>query len=165
MAEFTRIGVQYIWEISMKKISVLFAMLAVVAMAFVTTGCKDGSDGLSATDLIVSQTANVWYRYGDTTQTVTTTDTTNTTLSAASIYVKYNSSNNTLVVAAVSGNYYATSEKELSREKWSVSIAALKVAGKLKVSSDPTSGKTKLPTTASGWGEMAAEKLIETLFN
>ena len=51
-------------------------MLAVVAMAFVTTGCKDGSDGLSATDLIVSQTANVWYRYGDTKQTVTTTDTT-----------------------------------------------------------------------------------------
>ena len=43
----------------MKKISVLFAMLAVVAMAFVTTGCKDGSDGQSMTELVVSQTANV----------------------------------------------------------------------------------------------------------
>lgn len=164
MAEFTRIGVQYIWEISMKKISVLFAMLAVVAMAFVTTGCKDGSDGLSATDLIVSQTANVWYKYGDTAQTVTTDDTKNPSLTST-VYVKYASSNDTLVVAVASGNYYATNEKELSREKWSVSIAALKVAGKLKVSPDPTSGKTKLPTTAAGWGEMAAEKLIETLFN
>ncbi len=146
----------------MKKISVLFVMLAVVAMAFVTTGCKDGSDGLSATDLIVSETANVWYRYGSTTQTVTTTD---TTLSNASIYVKYNSSNDTLVVAAVASNYFTTNDKELSREKWSVSIAALKVAGKLTRVSDPTSSKTSLPSTAEGWGEMAAEKLIETLFN
>jgi len=149
----------------MKKISVLFAMLAVVAMAFVTTGCKDGSDGLSATDLIVSETANAWYRYGSTTQTVTTTDTNTKSLTDASIYVKYSSSNDTLVVAAVSGNFYATNEKELSRAKWSVSIAALKVAGKLTKVSDPTSNKTILPSTAEGWGEMAAEKLIDTLFN
>ena len=144
----------------MKKISILMALLAAFALTFVTTGCKDGED---AEALILRQTAGYWFQYIDSsTSSVTgTSGTTNETL--ADFYIKYDKSSEKVTLAACSTNYYATTEKDLSKTKWNVGIIALKGAGKVKKqTSDPTSGKLLL--TVSNWGNMTLNNLIETFF-
>ena len=147
----------------MKKISILMALLAAFALTFVTTGCKDGEDGEDAEALILRQTAGFWFQYIDSsTSSVTgTSGTTNETL--ADFYIKYDKSSEKVTLAACSTNYYATTEKDLSKTKWNVGIIALKGAGKVKKqTSDPTSGKLLL--TVSNWGNMTLDNLIETFF-
>lgn len=151
----------------MKKISILLALLAAFALTFVTTGCKngeDGDDGLSATDLVLNETGNKWYKYGKEAEGENSKVTTDSSIDLGDIYIKYDTSENKLVVAAVGDEYYGLTSKELSRGKWAASAVYLRIAGKISsVDSDPTSGKD-LVTDISSWGDFTAEKLIKKLF-
>ena len=149
----------------MKKISILMALLAAFALTFVTTGCKDGEDGESATALILNETGNKWYKYSnEDNNTVTTTASDSSGgVTLGTIYLKYSTSDKKLVVAAVGDNYYATTDKELTAGKWAASAVTLRVGGKISTySGDPTSGKTKL--SVDNWGNLSAEALITKLF-
>ena len=150
----------------MKKISILMALLAAFALTFVTTGCKngeDGDDGVSATDLILNETGNIWYLY--TKQTDETEDvTTKESVKLGTIYLKYDTSSNSLIVAAVGDELYAQTSQAMSRGKWAASAVSLRVAGRIKKqSTDPTSNKT-LVTDIQSWGDFTLEKLIGKLF-
>ncbi|MBQ9281325.1 MAG: hypothetical protein IJ207_03905 [Treponema sp.] len=73
----------------MKKISILLALLAAFALTFVTTGCKngeDGDDGLSATDLVLNETGNKWYKYGKETGEENSKVTTDSSIDLGDIY-------------------------------------------------------------------------------
>ena len=149
----------------MKKISILMALLAAFALTFVTIGCKngeDGDDGTSAEALILRETANKWYKYGDTS---TGTAPKNENITLATVYLKYDTSSSKLIWVAANDTLdsYAKTEKGLSSGKWAASIVGLRLAGKISsYSGNPTSG-TEL-ASGTDWGDFALEKLIDTLF-
>ena len=144
----------------MKKIAMVLATLFALGMLFVNTGCKDGDDGQSATDLVLSETGNVWYKYADASGSTPTSSGT----SLGTVYIKYDTSSDKLVVAAVGDTLCGETSKELSRGKWAASVVALRVAGKIQTqTSDPTSGKTKV--TDIDWKDFTAESLITKLFS
>ena len=149
----------------MKKISILLALLAAFALTFVTTGCKDGEDGedgASATELILKQTGNIWYKYEDPDSTATA-NVGSETESLADIYLKYNTSSNKLVMLAAGTKYYAQTSKDLDEEKWAASAVVLRVSGKISKFSDPIGSKTEL-TNFDNWGTFTIESLITKLF-
>ena len=162
----------------MKKIFMIISAALLLAGAGLFTGCKNGEDGLdgsSAADLIVQETGNTWYKYMESStnagSTTPTGDNNGTQLDLGDIYIKYDTSSNKLVVAAiptgtgVSSLVYAKTDKELTRGKWAASIVALRVAGKIKkYTTDPTSNRVPISGSIN-WGNFTIESLITTLFD
>lgn len=152
----------------MKKIFMILLSALLCASGFLFTSCsgEDGEDGLSATELILKETGNKWYQYKDISASdgTVTADNSGSTVSLGTIYLKYDTSSDELVVAAVGDSFYAKNTKSLTRSKWAASAVALRIAGKIETqSSDPTNGKTCL-TDISSWGNFTAETLITKLF-
>ncbi|MBQ4377679.1 MAG: hypothetical protein II821_00570 [Treponema sp.] len=143
----------------------LFALLVSGALVSCKNG-EDGDDGTSIDQLVLKQTGNIWYEYTNTADTTTTPTavTSDNNVSLADIYLKYDTTNKSLIMAAVGTSYYATTSKSMDSDKWAASAVTLRVMGKItKSSTDPTSGKTKL-SDFNSWGDFTVEHLIETLF-
>ncbi|MBQ8681105.1 MAG: hypothetical protein IJ530_15345 [Treponema sp.] len=122
--------------------------------------CASG-DGESASDLILKKTGNVWYKYNSESASKPTTADSQT---LANIYIKYDTGNEKLILTAVGTNIYAKKENNLSSGKWVANITSLTLLGKVsKISSDPTSGKTKIESVQD-WGDFAIEAIINALF-
>ena len=147
----------------MKKIFTILTVVALIAGGFMFSSCKngeDGEDGASAETLILKQTGNVWWKYNDTTNN---TAPTNENESLADIYIKYDTANEKLILAAVGTKSFAKADKGLESGKWAASAVTLKIMGKISKASDPTSGKTEL-TNFTNWGDFTIDRLIEKLF-
>ena len=127
--------------------------------------CASG-DGESASDLILKKTGNVWYKYtSDNTKTSPTgKDESNNSVTLAEIYIKYDTENEKLILAATGSSCYAKTSQDLSSGKWVANITTLTVLEKVsKSATDPTSGKTEIPSVQN-WGDFAIEAIINALF-
>lgn len=122
--------------------------------------CASG-DGESASDLILKKTGNVWYKYNSESASKPTTADSQT---LANIYIKYDTGNEKLILAATGSSCYAETSQDLSSGKWVAKITSLTLLGKVsKISSDPTSGKTEI-TSVQNWGDFTLEAIINALF-
>ncbi|WP_191013348.1 hypothetical protein [Treponema zioleckii] len=97
----------------MKKIFTILTAALLAASGFLFTSCagEDGDDGLSATELILNETGNKWYKYTDTSEenSVPTTQVSNSSNSfTGNIYLKYDTSSDNLIMVVAGDNYYAT---------------------------------------------------------
>lgn len=122
--------------------------------------CASG-DGESASDLILKKTGNVWYKYNSESASKPTTADSQT---LANIYIKYDTENEKMILAATGSSCYAKTSQDLSSGKWVANITSLTVLGKVsKSATDPTSGKTEI-TSVQNWGDFTLEAIINALF-
>lgn len=128
--------------------------------------CASG-DGESASDLILKKTGNVWYKYtSDNTKTSPTgkDESNNSVVTLADIYIKYDTGNEKLILAATGSSCYAITSQDLSSGKWVANITGLTFLGKVsKSATDPTSGKREI-TSVQSWGDFTLEAIINALF-